>query len=184
MEKRGLYDLMVKGPKVHRKLPQAPTTDQVAAILSVCKTPYERALVMTLYDGALRIAELMGLQVQDIDYANNLLKVTGKGGDEWRIPVGDKTLDALREYIGNRQGKVFPQPYWRLRYDLRRFGNHAGILGINPHQFRHARASDLSAKGVQIEYIQEFLRHKDINTTRRYIHLQPTELKKRLSKAF
>ena len=183
-EKRGLYDLMVKGPKVHRKLPSVPTMDQVNRVLGICKTPYERALLMTLYDGALRIAELMGLDATDIDYGDSVIKVTGKGGDQWRIPVGDKTLKALRDYIGNREGQVFLQPYWRLRYDLRRLGNLVGFRTLNPHTLRHARASGLRTQGVALEDIKDFLRHKNFDTTLQYAHLEPTELKKRLPKAF
>lgn len=184
LKQRYLYDLMVKGPKIHEKLPRVLVGDEVGQLVKVCKNPYEKALVMTLYDGALRVAELMGLDVQDIDYANGVVKITRKGGDERRVPIGDKTLKVLKAYISNRHGKVFPQQYWQLRQDLRKLGKQVGIKDLNPHVLRHSRASDLSADAVPIEAIQELLNHRNINTTRRYIHLQPEQLKKSLSKAF
>jgi site-specific recombinase XerD len=183
-DKRGLFDLMVKGPKVHSKLPKAPNAEQITKLRSVCKTPYDRALVMTLYDGALRIAELMGLTDSDVDYTTKAIKILGKGGDEWKIPVGEETLKALQEYIGTRQGKIFTQPYYQLRYDLRKLGNAAGIKGLNPHQLRHARASNLFAQDVSDVYIQELMRHRNINTTRHYIHVQPDQLRKHIPAAF
>lgn len=183
-EKRGLYDLMVKGPKVHRKLPPVPSTDEVNKVLAVCETPYERALLMTLYDGALRISELECIEAENIDYDNGTVKIVGKGGDEAIVPVGDKTLEALKAYIGGRRGIVFPQKYWEHRRDLRQLARKAGVKAINPHQLRHARASELRAQGVALEDIKDFLRHKNYDTTLIYATLQPVALQKRLTKAF
>ena len=183
-EKRADFDLIVRGPKVQRKLPQLLSAEEVKSIVEIAETPFERALIMTIYEGALRIAELMNLKVEDIDFDGGFLKVTRKGGEETRIPVSDKTLTALRKHIGRRHGQVFTQPYWRLHYEIGRLGNKAGIRKLTPHQLRHARASDLSRQGVALEDIKDFLGHAQYQTTLIYARLMPAELKRRLPTAF
>jgi len=183
-ERRADFDLVIRGPKMQRKLPTLRTDDNVKSIVAAAKTPFERALIMTLYDGALRIAELMNLQVDDIDFNDGYLKLTRKGGEETRIPVSDATLKVLKKYIGSRKGKVFNQPYWRLNYEIRKLGTRAGIRKLTPHQLRHARATDQRRRGVALEDIQEFLGHKNIQTTLIYARLMPTELKRKIPSAF
>lgn len=183
-EKRADFDLVVRGPKLQRKLPPYRTDDNVKAIINVAKKPFERALIMTLYDGALRIEELMNMQVHDVDYDGGYVKITRKGGEETRLPVSGETLKALKKYIGNRKGKIFPQPYWKLHYEIRKLANNAGLRKFTPHQLRHARACDLRSKGVAIEDIQEFLGHKQIQTTLIYARMMPTGLKKNIPSAF
>ena len=183
-EKRADFDLIIRGPKMQRKLPPLRTDENVKSIVAAAKTPFERALLMTIYDGALRIAELMNLQVDDIDFADGYLKITRKGGEETRIPVSDATLKALKKYIGSRKGRIFTQPYWRLNYEIRKLGTRAGVKGLTPHQLRHARASDLRRQGVALEDIQDLLSHKNIQTTLIYARLMPTELKRKIPSAF
>lgn len=183
-EKRAEFDLVVRGPKMQRKFPPLRTGREVKSIIDLTENPFERALIMTIYDGALRIEELMNLQVDDIDFAAGYIKITRKGGEEARLPVSDITLKALKKYIGNHKGKVFPQPYWRLNYEIRKLGTRAGIKKLTPHQLRHARATDLRSMGVAIEDIQEFLGHKQIQTTLIYARMMPTELKRKIPSAF
>lgn len=183
-EKRADFDLVIKGPKMQRKLPPLRTDENVKAIVTAAETPFERALIMTIYDCALRIAELMNLQVDDVDFNDGYLKITRKGGEETRLPVSDITLKALKQYIGHRKGKIFTQPYWRLNYEIRKLGTRAGIRKLTPHQLRHARASDLRRQGVALEDIQDFLSHKNIQTTLIYARLMPTELKSKIPSAF
>lgn len=183
-EKRADFDLVIRGPKMQRKLPPLRTDENVKSIVAITETAFERALVMTIYDGALRIAELMNLQVDDIDFDDGYLKLTRKGGEETRIPVSDATLKALKKYIGTRKGKIFPQPYWRLNYEIKKMGNRAGVKKLTPHQLRHARATDQRRRGVALEDIQEFLGHKNIQTTLIYARLMPTELKRKIPSAF
>lgn len=183
-EQRPDFDLLIRGPKIQQKLPQLRTAEEVKNLVAITETPYERALIMTIYDAALRIAELMNLEAKDIDYDNGLLKITRKGGEETRIPVSDMTLKELKRYTGKREGKVFPQPYWKLHYGIKRLGNKAGIRKLTPHQLRHARASELRRQGVALEDIKDFLGHKQYQTTLIYARIMPSELKKRLPPAF
>lgn len=183
-EKRADFDLIIRGPKMQRKLPQLRTAKEVATIVDNTETPFERALVMVIYDGALRIAELMNMQAGDVDFDDGYLKITRKGGEEARVPVSSMTLKALKQYIRNRKGRIFPQAYWRLNYELRKLGNRAGIRKLTPHQLRHARASDLRRQGVALEDIKDFLGHQQLQTTLIYARLMPTELKQRLPSAF
>ena len=183
-ETRILGILMIRGPKVHNKIPRLIASEEVKAVVAAAGTDYERALIMTIYDAALRIKELMGLLVEDINFKDMEIKITGKGGDEALIPVGQETIEALRKYIGTRQGKVFPQPYYQLAYDLKRVANKAGVRKLHPHELRHARAQNLRDAGVKVEDAQEFLRHKNITTTMRYFRGDPSQLRKKINNAF
>lgn len=183
-EKRADFDLVIRGPKMQRKLPQLRTAKEVHNIVDKTETAFERALIMVIYDGALRIAELMNLKAGDIDFDDGYLKITRKGGEETRVPVSYMTLKALKKYMGNRKGRVFPEAYWRLNYEIRKLGNRAGIRKLTPHQLRHARASDLRRQGVALEDIKDFLGHLQLQTTLIYARLMPSDLKKRLPTAF
>ncbi len=183
-ELRADYDLIVRGPKVQRKLPRFLSAEEVNSVVAATSTSLERALIMVIYDGALRIGELMGVEAGDIDFADGFLKITRKGGEETRVPVSDKTLEALREHIDGHRGKVFPQPYWELHQLIRKLGNRAGVRKLTPHQLRHARASELRRQGVALEDIKDFLGHAQYETTLIYARIMPTELKRRLPSAF
>jgi site-specific recombinase XerD len=174
--KRGDWDLMIVGPKVHNKIPRLIPSAEILKVVVAAETDYERALTRTLYDAALRIRELMDLQVEDIDFKGMQIKITVKGSDEAWVPVGEKTIEALRKYIGNRQGKVFTQPYYQLNYDLKRLGNRAGVRNLNPQHLLYARAQDLRCQGVDVLDAKEFLRHKRIETTMRYYGTDPKQL--------
>ncbi len=184
MSKRGNYDLMVKGPKVHNTLPPLVPAEEIRKLVAATRDDYEKALVMTLYDGALRISELMGLDVSDVYREQHQLRITRKGGDEAVIPVSEPTMRALLVYIGDRQGKVFPQKYWRLAEDLKRIAKRAKVPNIHPHLLRHARAQNLAEKDVPVAVAQELLGHKNIQTTMRYYRLNPRKLQKDLPNAF
>jgi site-specific recombinase XerD len=183
-DKRADFDLVVRGPKLQRKLPVYRTDENIQAMITASKNPFERALVMLLYDCALRIEELMHLDVRDIDFAGGYVKITRKGGLETRLPVSAETLAAVKQYAGHRKGKIFAEPYWKLHYELRRVANRVGLRNFTPHQLRHARACDLRAGGVSIEDIQEFLGHKEIQTTLIYARMMPSGLKKAIPAAF
>ncbi len=183
-EKRADFDLIIRGPKMQRKLPPLRTDENVKSIVAAAKTPFERALIMTIYDGALRIAEIMSMQVDDVDFDDGYLKITRKGGEETRIPVSNVTLKALKKYIGNQKGRIFTHPYWRLNYAIRKLGNRAGVKKLTPHQLRHARATDLRRRGVALEDIKDFLGHEQLQTTLIYARMMPTELKRKIPSAF
>lgn len=183
-ELRADYDLIIRAPKIQRKLPRLLSAREVNSIVAATSTPFERALIMVIYDGALRIGELMNIEAGDIDFTDGFLKITRKGGEEARVPVSDKTLKALREHIDGRQGKVFPQAYWELHQVIRKLANRAGIRELTPHQLRHARASELRRQGVALEDIKDFLGHAQYQTTLIYARIMPTELKRRLPPAF
>jgi len=183
-EKRGYWDLMVKGPKVHNKLPREIPSERVQAMVAAAENVYERALTMVLFDAALRAKELRGLQIEDIDFNKKEIRVISKGGDEDVLPLGDKTLAALRVYIGKRQGPVFPFPRWKLSQDLQRIASRAGVKKLHPHELRHARCQDLDANGVDIKDIQKFMRHKNITTTQIYLRGSTRKLRQNITPAF
>lgn len=184
-EKKGLWDIDVSGPKIHNKLPRITHQSEITKLLTFCTTAFDEALIRVTYDAALRAIEVRGLDIRDIDFQDALIKITGKGGDESRLPIGQETLAALRRQIGSRRsGPVFDVAPWRISAAITRLTHAAGLKGLTPHQLRHARAQELRRQDVAREDIQMFLRHKDPKTTDRYARLEPTELQRKIPNAF
>lgn len=170
-----------------RKLKPWLSKDQVATIIGYCKNPLEKALIVTLYDSALRIQELLNLQISDIH--DGFLTVTRKGGSEGNVPISPNTVQCLEDYLkwkgkpreeGNR---VFPYKYIEVLTMTRKIAKRSKIP-FTPHKLRHARASNLRESGVEIADIMALLGHKRIDTTMIYAHVTADELKRRIPHGF
>lgn len=183
-EKRPDYDLVIKGPKVSRKLPRMLSAEEIRRLVNAAETPFEKALVMVTYDGALRIGELMGLRAEDIDWDEGYIRIVRKGGEETRIPLGGEALNALRKYCGRQKAQLFPEPYGKHYQTVRSVASRAGIKKVTPHTLRHARAIDLRRQGVPLEDIRDFLGHSQLQTTLIYARIMPEVLKRRIPPAF
>ena len=179
----------VRAPKSPRRLPQTLDADQMARLLELPAggglTARDRALMELLYSSGLRLAELVGLDVGDLDLKDRTVRVLGKGRKERSIPVGRMALAALRAWLkeraalaaadelalfvgrtGKRLGPRAVQArvdYWARRQGL---GVH-----VHPHLFRHSFASHLLESGGELRGVQELLGHADISTTQIYTHL-------------
>jgi site-specific recombinase XerD len=174
------------GPKRPRRLPSAPKPAEVDALLEGLRGNgalglRNRALVELIYSAGLRSAEAIGLDLQDVDFDQELVHVRGKGGKERAVPLGEEAAYRLAVYL--REGRpqlvrgaenaVFLSARGR-RLDtsaLRR-------LVPNPHRLRHAFATHLLEGGADLKVIQELLGHSSLSTTQIYSHVDARRLRR------
>jgi integrase/recombinase XerD len=182
----------LRAPKQWRNLPKYLTREQVSRLLAEPKLdpPNEerdRAMLEVLYASGLRVSELCGVKLSDVNLSLGYLRVTGKGGKTRMIPLGQKAQEAIREYQGRARGRLLgsrPSPYlfvtarggpltrqgfWK-RLGLYRL--RAGIdAKLSPHVLRHSFATHLLEGGADLRSIQAMLGHADIATTEIYTHV-------------
>ena len=202
--------IAVKGPRLEQRLPGFLTQYQVhEAIDGRRKTEdrrpgmrdeerqvllRERAILETLYGSGLRAAELVGLDVTDVDFPAESIRVRGKGGKERIVPLGRKEKEALDRWLGYRTHKD-AQPVFTnknggrlttrsiqniVRKALSRV---ADVTATNPHALRHAFATHLLERGADLRAVQELLGHASLSTTQIYSHVTVERLKQVYNKA-
>jgi len=173
-------------PTPQRKLAPWLKLEDIQKLISVAKHPLDKALVMVMFDTAIRIGELRGLKGKDVDWEKGFIFIHRKGGREGWTPIGAAALSTLKEYDKWRKGKkeLFPFSYDYLRQRLIVLGERAGIKNLKSHDFRHARASSLRLNKVHLEDIRDLLGHANISTTLIYAQINPEELKERIPEAF
>ncbi len=179
----------VRTPKVHRRLPATLDVDQMHRLLSMqARTPVEirdLAMMELTYSCGLRLAELVSIDLQDLDRRDAVLEVTGKGAKTRRLPVGSKALEAVDRwlevrdtlarpdeqalFVSSRGGRISPRTVQqRLELNARRQG---AARRLHPHLLRHSFASHLLESSGDLRAVQELLGHADIGTTQIYTHL-------------
>lgn len=171
---------------VNIKEPEYLNIKEVEKVIAVCRTPLERALVIVLFDTAVRISELLNIRVDDIDWSRGLLSVTRKGGNRDLVNISDRGLKALREWLDSRQlntervfGSIEYYDVWGL---LRSIGARVK-LKLRPHMFRHSRAVFMLMNNASLHDVMMHLGHKSINTTAAiYGRYTAMDLKKRIPK--
>jgi len=172
----------VRGPRLGRKLVSFLPIDEAMALMDGRDTSErDRAVLELLYASGLRVSELTGLDVDDVDRAARTLRVLGKGRKERMVPYGAKAAAALEAWLRIR-GEV-PGPLFVGRRG-RRLGTRsvfalvrararaAGITRrVGPHTLRHTFATHLLDAGADLRLIQELLGHSRLSTTQRYTHV-------------
>jgi integrase/recombinase XerC len=179
----------IRAPKAPKRLPKTLDVDQVASLLERrAPDPLSRrdlAIMELLYSSGLRLAELAGLDVTDLDLADRTVRVTGKGSKTRILPVGKQAVAALKQWLADRAGLVkggdaalFVGANGRrlgARAIQRRIGRWAAGSDLNvpvhPHLFRHSFATHLLESSRDLRGVQELLGHADISTTQVYTHL-------------
>lgn len=187
-------------PKLPRRLPKLFTEGQAAALLedpegraASRETPLtraaDRAALELLYGGGLRVSELCGLRVGDLDLGSGLARVMGKGGKERVVPVGEAAAEAVRGYLALRGGPGRAEPLLLARRGgpagpraiqrlLKQRLRAAGLpMDLSPHKLRHACATHLLANGADLRHVQEQLGHASLSTTQIYTHLTLSKLR-------
>jgi integrase/recombinase XerD len=188
----------LKGPPKGRKLPQVLSRDEVALLLSQPQGDEpaalrDRALLELMYACGLRASEACGIELDEIDVDEGVLRASGKGSKERLVPVGSKALDALRAYLErgrpqlvglrderrvfvNRRGQgLTRQGLYKI---VQRHAKSAGLAErMSPHTLRHTFATHLLAGGCDLRSLQEMLGHADIATTQIYTHLSADRLR-------
>jgi integrase/recombinase XerD len=176
-------------PRLPRALPHPLTVDEVAAIVEAPRTDEpaglrDRAILELLYGAGLRISELTGLDVDDLDLEGAAVRVLGKGGKEREVPVGRMARDAIDAYL-TRARLLLASPRSRAALFLNARGGrltrqscarlldaHAHAAGIRrrvtPHDLRHSFATHLLEGGADVRVVQELLGHASVATTQIY----------------
>jgi integrase/recombinase XerC len=185
---------LVPNPKTPKLLPRFLSVDDTFSLVEKPEgrgllSARDRAILELLYSSGLRVSELQGLDVEDINTREGLLKVKGKGKKERIVPVGSKALDAVKSYLVeripvkkkdkamflNRSGSRLTDR--GVRRVVVKYARLIGISGrIGPHALRHTFASHLLQGGADLRVIQELLGHASLSTTQKYTHLDVTHL--------
>jgi len=185
---------LVANPKKPKLLPKFLSVDDIFSLIEKPQgsgfiSVRDKAILELLYSSGLRVSELSGLNVDELNIKEALVKVRGKGKKERIVPIGSKALNALKSYLIERM--------LRKRKDRALFINRTGTRltdrsvrrivvkyaralalhgQIGPHMLRHSFASHLLQGGADLRVIQELLGHASLSTTQRYTHLDITHL--------
>lgn len=199
-------------PKLEKRLPKYLTAKQITDLLIAPMKPLEQAkekgrgrpvtaaicfrdvaILETIYSCGLRVSELCGLRVEDIDWNERLVRVRGKGKKERLVPIGEPALKAIREYWSllpqqpSGESLVFlsekknPTPIapYVLQVRLKKHLATAGLdPSLTPHKLRHSYATHLLDAGADLRSVQELLGHAHLVTTQVYTHISTERLKK------
>ncbi|EOV0105557.1 TPA: site-specific tyrosine recombinase XerD [Vibrio vulnificus] len=190
---------LLVSPKLPQRLPKDISEEQVDALLDAPdpNEPVElrdKAMLELLYATGLRVTELVSLTMENISLRQGVVRVTGKGGKERLVPMGENAIDWIETFIkqgrpallgGTSSDVVFPskrarqmtrQTFWhRIKF-------YAVIAGIDtdhlsPHVLRHAFATHLLNYGADLRVVQMLLGHSDLSTTQIYTHVATERLK-------
>jgi integrase/recombinase XerC len=197
--------LLLRTPRVGRRLPHFLSTEQVAKLLetppaNTAQGLRDRAILETVYSGGLRVAELVALDVEHWDRDANILRVAGKGRKERIAPVGSYAAKALARWLEVREPAADAGLKHRSAMFLNRFGRrlttrsigrmletHLARAGLDslvtPHTLRHSFATHLLDGGADLRSVQELLGHKSLTTTQIYTHVSTRRLRETYEKA-
>ncbi len=179
-------------PKRVLHLPTILSQEEVARLIDAARTPYHRALLMTLYATGVRRAELTHLKVSDIDSQRMVIHIQGgKGRKDRDVMLSPKLLETLREHWRRLKRKpsawLFPGNRWHrgdrpidtkvVWYACQQAAQRAGIQKeVHPHTLRHCFATHLLEAGADLRTIQMLLGHRDLEETTIYLHLSERHL--------
>lgn len=168
----------VERPRKEKKLPVVLSEQEVFQILNVTSNPKHRLVFSLLYSTGMRISELIGLRIQDVDIDRGVVHIKNAKGKKDRITtIGVQLIPLIRDYLARFKPNYwfFEGPYRKrysassIRATLGRSVKKAGILKhVTPHTFRHSYATHLLEQGTDTRYIQELLGHNSIETTAIY----------------
>ena len=185
--------LLIKTPKVERELPKTIDFDDLKKMMTINSTLYKelRSVLMIelLYSCALRVSELVGINLEDIDMNEGFVKVMGKGNKARFSPMGQTTIDVLKRYIKQRpncnsDALFINQKNTRIstrtvQNVVKKRALQVGVsINVHPHMLRHAAATHFLQSSHDLRTVQEFLGHKSIKSTQVYTHLDFLELSK------
>ncbi len=188
---------LIESPKISRKLPEILTPeeiDQLIAAIDLSKPDGHRnkAMLETLYSCGLRVSELVNLQLSNLYFNDEFIRVIGKGNKERLVPIGSMAIKAIQLYLSVRTTQRVNREFENIVF-LNRRGNQltramvftiikrlAKAIGlkknISPHSFRHSFATHLISNGADLRAVQQMLGHESILTTEIYTHLDRKHL--------
>jgi len=206
LQKRGVIDFdpssITTTPRIHKKLPTVVSEGFIDGIIQAIQATSplglrDIAMVELLYASGIRVSELAGLILSNLDLKAGTIQVMGKGSKERIVPIHPNACRAIEEYMAlsrpslyrestygestdtlflTKSGKPMTSDTVRVRLNLalRRYGN---VAKISPHTLRHTFASHLLAAGADLRTIQELLGHVALSTTQIYTHVGRNQLK-------
>jgi integrase/recombinase XerD len=188
----------LRGPPKTKRLPKVLSREQVAKLLEQPKGTEplalrDRALLEVMYACGLRVSEMIGLELGDVDVEEGMLRARGKGSKERIVPVGRRAVEALEHYrrrgrpplvgvgvethlfVNHRGAGLTRQGLYKI---IQRHARTAGLAQrMTPHTLRHTFATHLLSGGCDLRSLQEMLGHADLATTQIYTHLSADRLK-------
>ena len=179
-------------PKVPQRLPKVISLKEIEEMLHNNLTSIEQVVMELLYSCGLRVSELVNLKLNDIDMASKYVRCFGKGSKERIIPFGAKALEAIKNYLPERELTlkkynlnskrflVLENGRFINRQDVYNLIHQRGKLihkNISPHTLRHSFATHLLENGADLRVVQELLGHSDVSTTQLYTHISKKRLK-------
>ena len=193
----------LESPRVPKGLPKALSESQIVALLEAVQgsdpvARRDRAVLETLYGCGLRISELCGLSLGDVNLSAQLGRVFGKGSKERLVPIGRFAAQSLAEWLDPKGRGELEPTQWKRRGDaeaiflnvrggrlsrqgawgiVRRYGEQVGLADVlSPHVLRHSCATHMLDHGADIRTVQELLGHASISTTQIYTHVSTERL--------
>jgi len=187
----------LRTPKVKQRLPEVMSAEKTNNLLDavesgdVMETPDKErdvALLELMYGCGIRVSELVGINLEDIDLRGGWLRVRGKGNKERQVPVGVRAINAVKTYLESRQAPARERALFLNSRGVR-LGDRqvrrlvklyailvAGDSTVHPHSFRHAYATHLLSDGADLRSIQELLGHARLSTTQKYTQVSLKDL--------
>ena len=190
---------LVSSPKMENRLPTTITVDEAFSLVEAPKSdkPLEkrnRAILEVFYSTGIRVGELVGLDLDSVDFDSGVIKVLGKGGKERISLLGSKAIAVLNDYLNSgRESLINKETYSVKALFLSARGarlsprsiervvdRYVKIAGVNkkisPHSLRHSFATHMLDSGADLRSIQEFLGHASLSTTQKYTHVSVDKL--------
>jgi integrase/recombinase XerC len=187
----------LRTPKTPQKLPEVMTAEKTNRLLdsvedgkAVEKPSKERdlAFLEVLYGCGIRVSELVGIDLEDMELNDGWLRVRGKGNKERQVPIPGRAIAAVERYLSVRKALPEERALFVNKWGARLTDRHVRALvklyallttgdsTVHPHSFRHAYATHLLAEGADLRAIQELLGHARLSTTQKYTHVSLADL--------
>ncbi len=195
---------MIRSPKLPKRAPRFLTVDEVFALLAAPKgggilEARDKAVLELFYASGLRLSELVGLKIDQLDLGQGMVRVLGKGNKERLVPFGKQAAASLKAYLGRRKELLDGKPDNPFLF-LNKLGGHISARAVErlidkylkrtgiqkkvtPHVLRHTFATHLLNSGADMRGIQELLGHASLSTTQRYTHVALDKLMEIYDKA-
>ena len=190
----------LSSPKQEKHLPLFFTEEEVTKLIDSVQLKNERdyrdrAVMETFYSTGIRVSELVGMNIEDVDFIGGIVKVLGKGRKERIVPIGEQALSTIRAYLDKRKkeqdtGALFLNKNGKritdrgIRNVIVKYVRIASMRhGVSCHTFRHSFATHLLDRGADLRSVQELLGHVNLSSTQIYTHLTTERLKSVYDKA-
>jgi integrase/recombinase XerC len=184
---------MVHTPKQDKSIPTFLPVDEMFRLLDSIQSGTvlglrNRAIFETLYSCGIRVSELAGMNMSDLNFSGSLIRVSGKGGKDRIVPIGQKAIQAIKKYrdqlqrksgigseangpvfLNKSNGRLTTRSIGRI---LKKLVDDCGLISpVSPHALRHSFATHMLDAGADLRTVQELLGHQSLSTTQKYTHV-------------